>query len=146
MVTVSSVASSLVVSPTERPVTVAENGPVPTAVAAGTLACSTTFRLPPAAIGPVSGTPSPLVSSSGVTPSAAKNTKVVPAGNELADTARLTVSLPVPALNTVWPNLTLPPATADARVVRSLAVPLGVPGVASTALAAVEPLAPTTTL
>ncbi|MCY1220498.1 hypothetical protein D9M72_325140 [compost metagenome] len=110
----------------------------------GSCTCVTMLKLAPAGIGPVSGTPSPFVSSSGAPVSAAKNWKLVPAGKVLAEIDRFTASVAPPVLNTVCGNRTLPPATANCLVVRSCPAGFGVPGVASSAVAAVDGLEPTT--
>ncbi|MNL02421.1 hypothetical protein D3C87_1229300 [compost metagenome] len=128
---VSRVDSVLVLSPAEVPMTIVLP-PAPGAAEAGSVAASTNFTLPLAGTGPVSGMPSLLLSINGVRPSAAKNLKVVPAGNVLlgvpiAGTARFTMSAALPMLNTVCVNFTVVPAPAVATVVVSATVVLGLP-------------------
>mgnify|MGYP001788970288 CR=1 FL=1 len=85
-----------------------------------------------------------MLSINGVRPSAAKNLKVVPAGKLPKAAVRLTMSFELPVLNTVCVNFTVLPATALARVVVSLAVPLGTPALVSTAVVAKPAAEPST--
>ncbi|MNS72241.1 hypothetical protein D3C72_1056430 [compost metagenome] len=136
--------SVFVLSPVEVPVTIALNGPVGSVPGDGSVAASTNCTLPLAATGPVSGMPSLLLSINGVTPSAAKNLKVVPAGKVPRAAVRFTTSVALPVLNTVCVNFTVAPMAALATVVVSAAVVLGLPTAVSSEVVGLPEAEPST--
>ena len=71
----------------------------------------------PAATGPVSDVPSPLVSVNGVTPSLLNSCNVVPAGKVLVPVVTLKVSVALPVLVSVLVKLTMAPGAAGPATV-----------------------------
>src|SRR6267154_2421412 len=90
---VSVAVADLVASATEVAVFCTVKGAPLLVALGGSVALTITLYVAPAATGPVSGAPSPLVSVNGVTPSLLNSCNVVPAGKVLVPVATLKVRL-----------------------------------------------------